>query len=653
MAVIDNGNFEQWSGTTPDSWSTIDSGISVAPSSTVYNGSQAAAITVNTGSQSSTDFRQSVDVVSGTTYDFSVQVYHTEGNVKARMYVDGYQNYSNNTQTDQWQQLSYSYTASTTGSIEVGLRFYDQSGFDGSEVVYIDGFAPANDSTSDNNGGGNTGGSTGGSCVATQVNLTTDNYGTETSWTITNGSGTEVASGNGYSSNQTVSEDLCLDADTYTFTINDSYGDGICCSYGNGSYSVLVDGVEVASGGQFTSSEATDFTVADNSGGSTGGGSTGGGTGGSCAATAGVLSLTTDNYGSETSWSITNSSGTEVASGNGYGNNQSYSEDVCLDDDSYTFTISDSYGDGICCSHGNGSYSLAIDGSVVASGASFSSNDATDFTVGAGNGGNTGGGTGGTDLTGYYASANGLTGYTLKSELHNIIDGHNTRGYSALWTFYDANSRDVYFENDGTILDIYSENPNGTDPYSYTSTSDQCGSYSGEGSCYNREHSFPRSWFGGSVEPMNSDVHHIFATDGYVNGRRSSYPYGEVGSATYTSQNGSKVGSAASGLGYSGTVFEPIDEFKGDLARAYFYMATRYEDVIANWESNSSYSNAVLNGSSSQVFEAWFLNMLLSWHANDPVSQKEINRNEAAYTYQGNRNPFVDHPELVNSIWGN
>lgn len=653
MAVIDNGNFEQWSGTTPDSWSTIDSGISVAPSSTVYNGSQAAAITVNTGSQSSTDFRQSVDVVSGTTYDFSVQVYHTEGNVKARMYVDGYQNYSNNTQTDQWQQLSYSYTASTTGSIEVGLRFYDQSGFDGSEVVYIDGFAPANDSTGGNNDGGNTGGSTGGSCVATQVNLTTDNYGTETSWSITNGSGTEVASGNGYSSNQTVSEDLCLDADTYTFTINDSYGDGICCSYGNGSYSVLVDGVEVASGGQFTSSEATDFTVADNSGGSTGGGSTGGGTGGSCATTAGVLSLTTDNYGSETSWSITNSSGTEVASGNGYGNNQSYSEDVCLDDDSYTFTISDSYGDGICCSHGNGSYSLAIDGSVVASGASFTSNEATDFTVGAGNGGNTGGGTGGTDLTGYYASANGLTGYTLKSELHNIIDGHNTRGYSALWTFYDANSRDVYFENDGTILDIYSENPNGTDPYSYTSTSDQCGSYSGEGSCYNREHSFPRSWFGGSVEPMNSDVHHIFATDGYVNGRRSSYPYGEVGSATYTSQNGSKVGSAASGLGYSGTVFEPIDEFKGDLARAYFYMATRYEDVIANWESNSSYSNAVLNGSSSQVFEAWFLNMLLSWHANDPVSPKEINRNEAAYTYQGNRNPFVDHPELVNSIWGN
>ena len=645
MAVIDNGNFEQWSGNTPDSWSTIDSGISVAPINTAYNGTQAAAITVNTGSQSSTDFRQSVSVISGTTYDFSVQVYHTEGNVKARMYVDGYHNYSDNSQTNQWQQLSYSYTASTTGNIEVGLRFYDQAGFDGSEVVYIDGFAPANDTSGGNTGGGNTGGgNTSGTCTTTEINLTTDNYGTETSWNITNSSGTEVASGNGYSSNQAVTENLCLEADNYTFTINDSYGDGICCSYGNGSYSVVVNGAEVASGDQFTSSESTDFTVADDTGGSTGGGSTGG----SCAATPGVLSLTTDNYGSETTWSIVTSSGTEVASGNGYGNNQDYSENVCLDDGGYTFTILDSYGDGICCSHGNGSYSLSIDGTVVASGANFTNSEATGFTVGGG--GNTGGGT---DLTGYYASANGLTGYALKSELHNIIDGHNARGYSALWTFYDANSRDVYFENDGTILDIYSENPSGSDPYSYTSTSDQCGSYSGEGSCYNREHSFPRSWFGGSREPMNSDVHHIFASDGYVNGRRSSYPYGEVGSASYTSQNGSKLGSAANGLGYSGTVFEPVDEFKGDLARAYFYMATRYEDVIAGWETNSTHSDAVLNGSSNQVFETWFLNMLLNWHTNDPVSQMEIDRNDAAHSYQGNRNPFIDHPELVNAIWGN
>jgi endonuclease I len=538
MAVINNGHFESWSGNAPDGWTTIDSGISIAPSASSHGGSSAAAIAVNTGSQSSTDLRQSVDVVNGTSYDFSVWVYHTEGHLKARLYVDGYQNYSSNTQTNQWQQISYRYTANTTGSIEVGLRFYDQSGFDGSELVYVDDFMP----TSSTTGGGSTGGNNGGNsntCVGTQINLTTDNYGSETSWAVTDSNGTEVASGSGYGNNQNITDNLCLEPADYAFTINDQYGDGICCSYGNGSYSVLVDGVEVASGGQFNSTETRHFTVLSDNGGNNSGGN------------------------------------------------------------------------------------------------------------------NNGGSTGNTDLSGYYASANGLTGYALKSELHNIIDGHNARGYSALWTFYDANSRDVYFENDGTILDIYSENPNGTDPYSYTSTSDQCGSYSGEGSCYNREHSFPRSWFGGSVEPMNSDVHHIFATDGYVNGRRSSYPYGEVGSATYTSQNGSKVGSSTSGLGYSGTVFEPIDEFKGDLARAYFYMATRYEGVIANWENNSSYGDAVLNGSSNQVFEAWFLNMLLSWHTNDPVSQKEINRNEAAYNHQGNRNPFVDHPELVDNIWGN
>ena len=151
---------------------------------------------------------------------------------------------------------------------------------------------------------------------------------------------------------------------------------------------------------------------------------------------------------------------------------------------------------------------------------------------------------------------------------------------------------------------------------------------------------------------MNSDVHHIFASDGYVNSKRSSYPYAVVGSATFTSDNNSKVGSSVTS-GYSGTVFEPIDEFKGDLARAYFYMATRYENVISSWQNNSSSSDAVLNGSSNQVFETWQLNLLISWHNADPVSQYEIDRNNAAQTYQGNRNPFVDHPEWVELVWVN
>ncbi|MEP4534850.1 MAG: endonuclease [Cyclobacteriaceae bacterium] len=247
--------------------------------------------------------------------------------------------------------------------------------------------------------------------------------------------------------------------------------------------------------------------------------------------------------------------------------------------------------------------------------------------------------------TSYYSSATG-TGYSLKTQLHDIIDDHNNQGYTALWNFYSNYELDAYYESDGTILDIYSENPSGTDPYNFTKEDDQCGNYSGEGSCYNREHSFPKSWFSDG-QPMYADVHHIFASDGYVNGQRSNLPYGEVGtSVDFESENGSKKGSARNGLGYTGTVFEPIDEFKGDLARAYFYMATRYEDVLAGW------SSAMLDGSTDQVYEEWALDMLINWHQNDPVSQKEIDRNNNAYTFQGNRNPFIDHPEWVNTIWG-
>ncbi len=247
---------------------------------------------------------------------------------------------------------------------------------------------------------------------------------------------------------------------------------------------------------------------------------------------------------------------------------------------------------------------------------------------------------------GYYDDAAGLTGYSLKTALCSVIaNGHSAQSYSSLWSFMATNDLDAYYENDGSILDIYSENPSGDDPYNFAGSSEQCGTYSAEGDCYNREHSFPKSWFG-SASPMYTDIHHLYPTDGKVNGVRANYPFGEVGAATYTSSNGSMLGTAADNLGYSGTVFEPIDEFKGDLARSYFYMATRYEDVISSWSSD------VLDGSSDQVYKTWYLDLMLAWHEADPVSQKEIDRNEAAYAFQGNRNPFVDHPEYVSCIWG-
>lgn len=246
---------------------------------------------------------------------------------------------------------------------------------------------------------------------------------------------------------------------------------------------------------------------------------------------------------------------------------------------------------------------------------------------------------------GYYDNAQGLSGYQLKTALKNIItNGHNPHSYGDLYNAYETTDTDYYYENDGTVLDMYSENPNGTDPYNYNHHQNTCGQYVHEGDCYNREHLMPQSLFG-SAMPMKSDVHFVVPSDGKVNGMRSSYPFGEVNNPIWTSQNGSKLGPNTV-YGYSGTVFEPIDEFKGDIARMLFYVATRYEDQISGWSSSD-----MLDGSSDRVFTGWFLQVLLDWAAQDPVSQREIDRNNAAYNYQGNRNPFIDHPEWVNAIW--
>jgi endonuclease I/chitodextrinase len=246
--------------------------------------------------------------------------------------------------------------------------------------------------------------------------------------------------------------------------------------------------------------------------------------------------------------------------------------------------------------------------------------------------------------TGYYTSATG-TGYALKTQLYNIIKDHTDNGYAGLYTTYLTSDRDYYYENDGTVLDMYSENPIGIDPYNYStsSTTDKCGNYSVEGDCYNREHIIPQSVFNSNA-PMVSDAHSITPTDGKVNGLRSAFPHGIVATASQTTLNGSKLGSSGVS-GYSGTVFEPIDEFKGDIARMYLYFATRYENTV------SGYSFAMFDGSSNQVFTTAFLNMLLTWHAQDPVNAREIARNNAIYAQQNNRNPYIDHPEYVQAIW--
>ena len=248
--------------------------------------------------------------------------------------------------------------------------------------------------------------------------------------------------------------------------------------------------------------------------------------------------------------------------------------------------------------------------------------------------------------TGYYDGTAGLTGATLKSKLKTIItNGHEDHGYGELWTGYQTTDRDQFYEGDGTILDIYSENPNGADPYNFTYGTNQCGTYSAEGDCYNREHIVPQSLFNEAF-PMKSDINFIRATDGKVNGMRSNYPFGTVGTTSYTSLNGSKLGTSVS-QGYSGIVFEPIDAFKGDVARMILYFVTRYETQLSGFSSGN-----MLGGSAFPGLQAWELNQLLAWNIQDPVSQTEISRNNAAYVYQKNRNPYIDHPEYVALIWG-
>jgi endonuclease I len=240
---------------------------------------------------------------------------------------------------------------------------------------------------------------------------------------------------------------------------------------------------------------------------------------------------------------------------------------------------------------------------------------------------------------GYYDDAQGLDGEPLRLALHNIIDDHIPQSYSSLYGHFQSTDA----KTDGTVWDMYSDVPGGTPPYIYNFTSaDQCGNYGGEGDCFNREHSWPKSWFNEGM-PMNTDLFHIYPTDGYVNGMRSNHPYGEVSSTTWTSQNGSQRGNMNS-YNHNGTVFEPIDEYKGDFARTYFYMSTRYYTEDSGWDDNDMVNGSNLND--------WAVDMLMDWHLQDSVSQKEIDRNNSVYAIQENRNPFIDHPEWVGCVWG-
>jgi len=260
--------------------------------------------------------------------------------------------------------------------------------------------------------------------------------------------------------------------------------------------------------------------------------------------------------------------------------------------------------------------------------------------------------------SGYYNTATG-SAYTLKTQLRKIIDNNGDgisgehvaqdNGYNALYTTFLTSDKDFYYENNGTLLDMYSEKPNGVDAYEYTYGVNQDDGSGGtaEGQKYNREHIIPQAVFDGD-SPMKNDAHFVIPSDKYVNAQRGDIPFGKVQTANFTSTNGTKRGNNTNSgysAGYTNTVFEPIDEFKGDIARMYFYFVTRYETSLNGW------SYDMFDGSNNKAFNQTFLNILYQWHLQDPVSQRELDRNNAIYNNQNNRNPYIDHPEYVINVW--
>ena len=240
------------------------------------------------------------------------------------------------------------------------------------------------------------------------------------------------------------------------------------------------------------------------------------------------------------------------------------------------------------------------------------------------------------DPSDYYSGiSSSLKGADLKTALHNLIK-ISTAGwsYDGLWTAYrttDVRPGGQYY------WDIYS------DSSKYTLDDKRINaSYTKEGDSINREHIIPQGSFN-KAAPMKSDIHHVLPSDGYVNNRRGSYPHGNVtGNPTYTSNDGCKLGT---GTGNT-TVFEPMPQYKGDIARIYFYFVTCYQNKM------SSNDFSAFDKTTFPSIKTVYLNLYLQWAIDDPVSQKEIDRNNAAYEGQHNRNPFIDHPEYACKIWG-
>lgn len=228
--------------------------------------------------------------------------------------------------------------------------------------------------------------------------------------------------------------------------------------------------------------------------------------------------------------------------------------------------------------------------------------------------------------TGYYAGADGLSGEVLKTFLHNLIDDHIMRSYSQLWEDLEYTDEDP--NNPNNVLLIYSQISIDEDS--------KCSATCPSTSSWNREHVWPKSHGGfdtGDIE--GTDLHHIRPSLTIVNSTRGNLDFDDGGSLV----------SNTSDSFYDSDSFEPPEDVKGDIARMVFYMAVRYEGDSGELDLEL---NDLVNNGGAYLGR---LSVLLLWHIQDPVDDYERTRNDRIYEIQGNRNPFIDHPEFVYLIW--
>lgn len=250
---------------------------------------------------------------------------------------------------------------------------------------------------------------------------------------------------------------------------------------------------------------------------------------------------------------------------------------------------------------------------------------------------------------GYYDILDGKKQSGLKAAVKSAVATHIRLEYSDL-------------PNNWVVTDVYPELVNGKlrwwDMYSdnqYLIEPGMTGKQSFSANKMQREHAVPKSWWkdsGGSVEYTGaySDLWNLYPSDPDANNKKSNYPFGICASSPSFDNGRTKVGRPATGYGGgAGSVFEPSDEYKGDFARAVFYMASVYDDI--EWNSASG-NNTMFVKEAWPTLKTWAVEMLLDWARRDPVSPKEISRNDAVETQQKNRNPFIDFPELAEYIWG-